>query len=75
MWSTTATEGKLYIGDKEIGELTNFTCTWNNADYDNSWILDIPKSITYKLKIIWKNKIEGALGFTHYVKKGRLFRK
>lgn len=75
MGFTTATEGRFFIGDTEIGEMTDFTCTWDDTDCENSWIWNIPKSITLKSKIIWKNKIEGALGFTHYAKNGKLFRK
>ena len=74
MVTTTSTQGKIFIGNNEIGEVMDFTCTdFNIPHVGNSWMLDIPKSCTGTFKVILKNKIEKALGFTHYVKKGKLF--
>jgi len=75
MVTSTATKGKIFFNGEEIGEVTDFTYTVNDG---KSVVWDIPKmpsSWSGTLQLVWRNKIDRALGFTHYAKNGKLFRK
>jgi len=67
--------GKVFFDGKEIGEVTDYTYTVNNGKGVVWDVPNLPRSWTGTLKLIWKNKIEKALGFTHYAKNGKLYRK
>lgn len=49
------------------------TAPWDLLEVDSPWMFESPGYIKSGLK--YKDKIDAALGYTHYVKKGKLFRK
>ena len=68
----------IFINGQKLEPATQFTMTdiFNTSDI-KPWSIDLTglKPIALMLKPVWKNKIQTALGFTHYVKNNRLYRK